>query len=369
MLITHDNKLQITKELAKSPYLAKLENYSDQQLFEKMALFGLAIDSTNLARLLPKFESVEFLLNYLFVEHNLDASSASDWIYLCLTELWKRMQPDRLVIEHVYELIGDGLEHERALFEAPLAAECYQKAWLAIKGIMERMGMSSFAEFDIMFDDSHYDFLEIFVSHASILWDAGQEHPRYYGQCITFCTELLAALPEDDNEYSDAIDGLRSYMAMSYASSGEREKAIELLQQWLAADPTWGWGWIELSEKYGDPPVKDLAQAEQILQEALLVPDLRDRIDVMDRCCEILSQRGQTIASKRMAKQMEPLGKSTRQKVVDFIKNPANVVSIEQLSKLQYSFAPHKKKIGRNGPCPCKSNKKYKKCCGRTFWR
>ena len=24
------------------------------------------------------------------------------------------------------------------------------------------------------------------------------------------------------------------------------------------------------------------------------------------------------------------------------------------------------KKIGRNDPCPCGSNKKYKKCCGRT---
>ena len=23
------------------------------------------------------------------------------------------------------------------------------------------------------------------------------------------------------------------------------------------------------------------------------------------------------------------------------------------------------KKIGRNSPCPCKSGKKYKKCCGR----
>ena len=24
-------------------------------------------------------------------------------------------------------------------------------------------------------------------------------------------------------------------------------------------------------------------------------------------------------------------------------------------------------KIGRNDPCPCKSGKKYKKCCGKSF--
>ena len=25
----------------------------------------------------------------------------------------------------------------------------------------------------------------------------------------------------------------------------------------------------------------------------------------------------------------------------------------------------HKKKVGRNDPCPCGSGKKYKKCCGK----
>jgi hypothetical protein len=24
-------------------------------------------------------------------------------------------------------------------------------------------------------------------------------------------------------------------------------------------------------------------------------------------------------------------------------------------------------KVGRNEPCPCKSGKKYKKCCGKSF--
>ncbi len=43
---------------------------------------------------------------------------------------------------------------------------------------------------------------------------------------------------------------------------------------------------------------------------------------------------------------------------------------LEDISDLERALNPpvtiHSEKIGRNDPCPCGSEKKYKKCCGAT---
>lgn len=370
MINTHDNKLQKVEQFAKSPFLANPQNYSDQDLLDKMSKNGLLIDSLSLVSLMPKFERVEFLLNYLLVEHGIESNAASDWIYFCLIELWRRWLPNRLVIEHISDLIGEGLDHELTLYERTAAAKCYQESWQAITSLMERLGMHSFAEFETIHNDSPYEFLEIFVALASILCDLGQNNGAlYYAECISFCTEVLERLPENDVEYHDAIEGIRSYLAKSYLGNGDREKAIYLLEQWLVADPSWGIGWLDLSEIYEHSAEKDLAKAEQVLQKALCVPELRDRIDVLDRCCEILSKRVRTSESRKMLREMEPLSKSTKQKILECIKKMTKHNSLEQLSKIKLQkTVASKKNRGSNEMCSCGRKRKCKKNCKRGIW-
>ena len=280
-------KLELRAMLEQSPYLAKLEDFSDEDLLGKLGENGLAIDSQSLFSLMAKFEGVESLRAFLLAEKSIE--DETDWIYACLIELWTRWQPERPTIEYIYDLIGKGNLLQGRL-QSAASADYYQRAWHEITKMMSRAGMTSLAEFDAKYPDAPYEFQIIFVELASTLCDRGHDDIRYYERCISFCTELLKYLPEGNEDYRDTLEGIRSYLASSYARRGESQKAIELLEQWLAADPTWGWGWIDLADVYTDPPRNDYAKAGQILRKALAVSNLRDCMDVMDCCSEILGE-------------------------------------------------------------------------------
>jgi SEC-C motif-containing protein len=66
--------------------------------------------------------------------------------------------------------------------------------------------------------------------------------------------------------------------------------------------------------------------------------------------------------------------KKTLQEVSKFIKEEGKWFYNEHESKIISSapslvtktFVRDQPKVGRNDPCPCGSNKKYKKCCGKS---
>ena len=125
-------------------------------------------------------------------------------------------------------------------------------------------------------------------------------------------------------------ENMRRAMAESCFDMGEASKADRLYEDWLAADPGWGWGWIGWSDLYWlfSQRERDYQRAEQILTRAIGIPELRDRNYVLERLSDLHEESGQT-----------------EDNITPFV-------------------AERRKKIGRNDPCPCGSGKKYKRCCG-----
>lgn len=80
-------------------------------------------------------------------------------------------------------------------------------------------------------------------------------------------------------------------------------------------------------------------RAKEIILTALGKKDVRDREDVLMRAAEIYEASGEKERAKELEKQTKLLNKQS-----SMVIKPA--------------------KIGRNDPCPCGSDKKYKKCCG-----
>ncbi len=96
------------------------------------------------------------------------------------------------------------------------------------------------------------------------------------------------------------VDNRRCAVAESYLEFGETTKAEALFEQWLAADPRCGWGWIGWADLHFFTNNR---------------PKDYNRFEALDAAKPSIGPRRAT-------------------------------------------------KVGRNAPCPCGSGRKYKKCCG-----
>ncbi len=68
-----------------------------------------------------------------------------------------------------------------------------------------------------------------------------------------------------------------------------------MFEQWLKADPQWGWGWIGWSDCYGlfaTAGNNDFSKAEALLKQGLDVKDVRDRDYIIDRLTQTYEEQG-----------------------------------------------------------------------------
>jgi tetratricopeptide (TPR) repeat protein len=183
----------------------------------------------------------------------------------------------------------------------------------------------------------------------------------------------------DDNLMTE---NRRRALAESYYELGETAKAEALYRGWLHLDPRWGWGWIGWSDCYRFTRTerRDWSRCEQILREGLSTADVRDRADIIDRLADACEEQGrgeEAMEYRRQAKRsaetvevsqsISSVGKVLRQKTQVNIGGaglPLSEMS-NMAAMLRGTSAPvTKQKVGRNELCPCRSGKKFKKCCG-----
>ena len=224
-----------------------------------------------------------------------------------------------------------------------LAAGDYKSAcdkWLAAFEALESAAKSKGVKNLFLFDNEYswdemiYNWLQDLEME---LWNAKYHQERY-----EYCKKML-------NEYEIDDDLITENMSQI----GMRESAIEEYKKWLADDPTWGMGYVGYAEMYtylnNQQTADDLHTAVQIFDDALSLPDLRDKDIVEERAVDIYLEAGLTEKAVALAKKQTD---SVR------VVHP----QAKQVPKQTTIVKPAK--VGRNDPCPCGSGKKYKKCCG-----
>src|SRR5947209_3154619 len=248
---------------------------SDEQLLEKLRGFGLDADRAELERLCEGALSVEEVAQPLLDRCGVRTGEGQpnpDWIWLCLLELWRRWWPERVCVEFLGDQIQEGYDAlERR--EATAAAAIWLDAWSDVVRLCELTRIDSIQQFDDRF--SMYQSLFNWSQDLEdALGNAGREDPEFLRARIAVCEEALRRFPDEDELM---VENRRRAAAESYFELGETDKAEALFEQWLAADPRWGWGWIGWADLhfFTNNRPKDYIRADELLRRGFATPDVR----------------------------------------------------------------------------------------------
>jgi tetratricopeptide (TPR) repeat protein len=227
-------------------------------------------------------------------------------------------------------------------------------AWSDVLRLCDATGISSIEEFDDRFPltQSLYNWSS---DLEMALENAGRDDGAIRQALIEFCEESLRRFPREEQLLTE---NRRRALAQAHFDAGMTEKAEELFGSWLDADPAWGWGWIGWADCYlpwiGRPA--DFARAGELLRRGYRVPGVRDRADIAERLQEACEGSGRPGEARQFGEQAERL----RHKPLYPATKRTTPLAGDTVRTV---------KVGRNAPCPCRSGKKFKKCCGSPLAR
>jgi tetratricopeptide (TPR) repeat protein len=371
------------RQVASRPRRSDAKHLSDGELLAKLRSWGVEIDRPGLERLSGQVLSAEEMAKPLLKRQAFKSRREeleSDWIWIALATLWQRWFPN----QPSFELLDDQMQVGYDLLAssgAVAACRTWLEAWSDVLRLFDKGGMQSIAEFDERFKGTQSLFNWI-QDLEQELWNAGLEDRQFLTARIQVCEEGLRRFRSDDELMTE---NWRRALAGSYFELGETEKADTLYQDWLKADPRWGWGWIGWADCYRFTRTErqDLKRCEQILREGLSIADVRDRPGLAERLADLYEEQGRNEEAAvfwREAETATPTsettldirsgGKVLRQNTqVNYGGAGLPLRELPNLAAmLRQNPAPApvtRQKIGRNDPCPCGSGKKFKKCCGR----
>jgi tetratricopeptide (TPR) repeat protein len=180
------------------------------------------------------------------------------------------------------------------------------------------------------------------------LHNAGLRNPEYFKKRIIYCTELLAYVGDDTQMKQNTCRAI----ADSYYEMGETAECDRLYEKWLAEDPKWGWGYLGWFMCYESTynGRQDITKATEIINRALNEPDVRGRLDIVDKALVFYEENGG--GAGLLTSLRDEFSKLTAA-------SPGHQTDHKAIPVTSV-------KIGRNDPCPCGSGKKYKKCHGAS---
>jgi tetratricopeptide (TPR) repeat protein len=251
---------------------------------------------------------------------------------------------------NIYETIDKKMMEGYELLakrETVKACDKWLDTWEELKELLDENAADSIHEFS---DRQKYDWSELPLNYVQDLemelGNAGLDAVEYYRKRIRYCEELLEYVGNNQ-----LIEGnTRRAIADSYFELGDSTECDRLYEQWLDNDPQWGWGYIGWFMCYEDTNSdrQDISKASEIIERALTIPEIRDRLEVVDRALVFYEKHGgdagqiETLRSEFSRLTAASPGQPTLHKAIPLISD----------------------RIGRNDPCPCGSGKKYKKCHG-----
>jgi tetratricopeptide (TPR) repeat protein len=196
------------------------------------------------------------------------------------------------------------------------------------------------------------------------LYSAGLKESRFIEARKAVCEEVLKRFAAQDDLLAQ---NFRRALGETVAQLGNPAGADECFQEWLGADPEWGWGWIGWSDCYWllGRQSRDLRKAENLLRRGLAVQGVRDRTDLLERLKDVCEESGKEEEAAALNKEIESLqGPRSGLECSRCGEPPSALEEDPPAWPLAVEPLRAEKKPGRNDPCACGSGKKSKKCCG-----
>jgi tetratricopeptide (TPR) repeat protein len=365
------------QKTAARPLRSDARHLTDEELLARLRSFGVEMDLPSLGRLCDDSLSAEEIAGPLieqYVSGSKRKGFESDWIWICLTALWERWFPDKPSFETLDDKMQAGYEL-RDSGDAAATCRIWLSGWKDVLHIFDKAGIESVGEFDSLFMGTEAIFNWIQDLQDELL-NAGLENRRFLTERVAVCEEGLKRF---EAEGDLTTQNRRRALAESYFEMGETRGADKLFQEWLKADPRWGWGWIGWSDCYRFTRTEhlDMNRAEELLLKGLSIPEVMDRKYLIDRLADLYEDQGRI----EEAAEIERHADSIRQTHVDLdsclIQHKTMMTfgaeglpiselpkAADGLRKLVSGSAVGGRKVGRNERCPCGSGKKFKKCCG-----
>lgn len=334
------------------PLRSSAESLSDDELLTKLRDLGVDGDRDGVERLCEDVLSAEEAARPILDKLRLGDDIAGDWVWICLLALWQRWWPDRVCMELLDDKMQAGYAQD-AENNTHQATVTWLNAWSDVLRLCDATGISSITEFDDRFPltQSLFNWSQ---DLETALYNAGRDNREMLRALIDFCEESLRRFPREDQL---TTENRRRALAGAYFDADLTEKAEGLFQSWLDADPGWGWGWIGWADCYlpwgGEP--KDFGRAEKLLHRGYLVPRVRDRADIAERLQHLCEDTGRPGEARRFSEQARRLRQGPARSPAGSAPPPGDTARTV--------------KTGRNSPCPCGSEKKFKKCCGSPLIR
>lgn len=363
------NSQQKEKSLNSKSPPREFNGFLDTDLLEKMSQFQLAITREQLDQLTRGAVSYNDVADTFISEHKIKVDpDTKEWIRFCLTGLWKKWFPDRPSIERVHELI-----YQIAMSPEKERCKLSLEAWSMIMRLMELKGIGTVIEYNKQCNQMNYDFLEWLEQVAMDLWNDGPNDDKALSRRLQFCQDVLARLPEKDEDYDLVIENFHLSLGETLFSLRRNEEGNRLFSKLLEADPTWGGAWVGWSDGFSlmsrNETKSDLERSEQILLEGLKVEEVRDRDFLLERLADVYEMMERYEDAQAIMKQIkqEPapnmMASGTVRSAFPIFDSHHECHSCNKPATKD-AGKTGSEKIGPDKSCHCGSGKKYKNCCG-----
>ena len=285
--------------------------FSDGDLVEYLHELGVTIDRESMTELCRKFVTAKEIVGSF--ERKLPAgklfrAEEVDVLWFCLTTLWARWLPEIPSVEALHSQIHAGYRLR------PLKkCRMWLRAWKQFLELCDKLKISSVDEFDRRFRGSKpisewIENLEDELKFSSYKFDQATDQEMV----AIFYEAVLSRFPPSRLP-DDSTERRRKALAKWYLACGQPEKAEAHLRVWLNNDPAWGRGWITWSDYYFFRHDEgSLRRSEELLREALSVPGVRNRLEVMVSLAATLADQGRGDESEKIMHTVDSLYKQEK---------------------------------------------------------
>jgi len=213
---------------------------------------------------------------------------------------------------------------------------------------------------DYLADDTHRTFSRVAVAHG--LRDLAEQHPQVRGEVVKALTDALSQSAESDAEKAseEKSDEALNGSLISQLLHLKAVESAEVIERAFAADRVdlaCCGNWNTVRKELG---VEGLG----LVPEDLAARKPFEKFEPMVKAFEQLAQLKQ---AQKQAATNALINDTNKQALTNAPALPTGAYAPGHAATVRATTAPSRSfdKIGRNDLCPCRSGKKYKKCCAK----